>query len=61
MSIDVVALPNIKPCSLNKFSEGYIINEALVYVTQFEDVLNIVGELTNSIKAVEVVWLGLRS
>lgn len=61
MSIDVVALPNIKPCSLYKFSEGYIINEALVYVTKFEDVLDIVRELTNSRKSVEVVWLGLKS
>ena len=38
-----------------------IINEALVYVTKFEDVLDIVGKLTNIRKSVELVWLGLRS
>ncbi|KAF2531130.1 hypothetical protein F2Q70_00032716 [Brassica cretica] len=52
-----VALPNIKPCSLKKLVKA--VNEALVYVKKFEDVLDIEGELANSRKAAEVVWLGV--
>ncbi|KAG7542527.1 hypothetical protein ISN45_Aa07g024970 [Arabidopsis thaliana x Arabidopsis arenosa] len=52
-----VALPNIKPYSLKKLVKA--VNEALVYVNKFEDVLDIGGELANSRKAAEVVWLGV--
>ncbi|CAH8387774.1 unnamed protein product [Eruca vesicaria subsp. sativa] len=52
-----VALPNIKPCSLKKLVKA--VNEALVYVKKFEDVLDIDRELANSRKAAEVVWLGV--
>ncbi|CAB78728.1 hypothetical protein [Arabidopsis thaliana] len=52
-----VALPNIKPCSLKKLVKA--VNEALVYVNKFEEVLDIEGELANSRKAAEVVWLGV--
>ncbi|CAA7015546.1 unnamed protein product, partial [Microthlaspi erraticum] len=52
-----VALPNIKPCSLKKLVKA--VNEALVYVKKFEEVLDIEGELVNSRKAAEVVWLGV--
>ncbi|KAJ0232968.1 Transmembrane protein [Hirschfeldia incana] len=52
-----VALPNVKPCSLKKLVKA--VNEALVYVKKFEDVLDIEGELANSRKAAEVVWLGV--
>ena len=52
-----VALPNIKPCSLKKLVKA--VNEALVYVKKFEDVLDIEGELANSRKAAEVIWLGV--
>ncbi|KAG2263937.1 hypothetical protein Bca52824_071016 [Brassica carinata] len=52
-----VALPNVKPCSLKKLVKA--VNEALVYVKKFEDVLDTEGELANSRKAAEVVWLGV--
>ncbi|XP_024005125.1 uncharacterized protein LOC18029443 isoform X2 [Eutrema salsugineum] len=52
-----VALPKIKPCSLKKLLKA--VNEALCYVKKFEDVLDIEGELVNSRKAAEVVWLGV--
>ncbi|KAG2315285.1 hypothetical protein Bca52824_018407 [Brassica carinata] len=51
------SLPNINPCLLKKLVKA--VNEALVYVKKFEDVLDIEGELTNSRKAAEVVWLGV--
>lgn len=53
----VVALPNINPNSLKKLVKA--VKEALVYVQKFEDVLDIGGELANSRKAAEVVWLGV--
>ncbi|XP_023634792.1 uncharacterized protein LOC17878972 isoform X2 [Capsella rubella] len=53
----VVALPNIKPHSLKKLVKA--VNEALFYVNKFEDVLDTEGELANSRKAAEVVWLGV--
>ncbi|XP_018450279.1 uncharacterized protein LOC108821783 isoform X2 [Raphanus sativus] len=49
------ALPNINPCLVKKFAKA--VNEALVYVKKFEDVLDTEGELANSRKAAEVVWL----
>ncbi|KAJ4866529.1 Uncharacterized protein Rs2_46082 [Raphanus sativus] len=52
-----VALPNIRPCSLKKLVKA--VNEALVYVKKFEDVLDVDGELASSRKAAEVVWLGV--
>ncbi|KAL0890187.1 hypothetical protein Bca101_014170 [Brassica carinata] len=52
-----VAIPNINPCSLKKLVKA--VNEALVYVKKFEDVLDTEGELANSRKAAEVVWLGV--
>ncbi|KAF8098220.1 hypothetical protein N665_0271s0036 [Sinapis alba] len=51
------SLPNIQPCLLKKLVKA--VNEALVYVKKFEDVLDIEGELANSRKAAEVVWLGV--
>uniref|UniRef100_A0A0D3DMF0 DUF4220 domain-containing protein n=1 Tax=Brassica oleracea var. oleracea TaxID=109376 RepID=A0A0D3DMF0_BRAOL len=51
------SLPNINPCLLKKLVKA--VNEALVYVKKFEDVLDIEGELANSRKAAEVVWLGV--
>ncbi|CAA7015550.1 unnamed protein product [Microthlaspi erraticum] len=49
----VVALPNIKPCSLKKLVKA--VNEALIYVKKFEEVLDIEGELVNSRKAAELI------
>ncbi|VVB12763.1 unnamed protein product [Arabis nemorensis] len=52
-----VSLPNVKACSVKKLVKA--VNEALVYINKFEDVLDIGGELANSRKAAEVVWLGV--
>ncbi|KAJ4872091.1 Uncharacterized protein Rs2_46262 [Raphanus sativus] len=49
------ALPNINPFLVKKLVKA--VNEALVYVKKFEDVLDTEGELANSRKAAEVVWL----
>ncbi|KAL1194593.1 hypothetical protein V5N11_031419 [Cardamine amara subsp. amara] len=53
----VVALPSTKPYLLKKLVKA--VKEALFYVNKFEDVLDIEGELANSRKAADVVWLGV--
>ncbi|XP_010490744.1 PREDICTED: uncharacterized protein LOC104768452 isoform X1 [Camelina sativa] len=52
-----VALPNVKPCSVEKLLNA--VNEALDSVSKFEHILDTGGELSNLRKAAEVVWLGV--
>ncbi|KAE8671753.1 hypothetical protein F3Y22_tig00111941pilonHSYRG00248 [Hibiscus syriacus] len=49
-----IAVPNIESCSIKRLIAG--VNEGLVYVRNIEDMQ---GNLVNSRKAADVVWLGV--
>ncbi|KAJ4882313.1 Uncharacterized protein Rs2_32406 [Raphanus sativus] len=57
MTTIALALPDVKPCSVQKLLNA--VNEALDSVNKFECVLDTGGQLGNLRNAAEVVWLGV--